>query len=190
MQQVDQAARLSTISSLAARANREVEAEDWDAAAATYQKILDQDANVAAARDGLGNARARIALRNEMQKYIEDPDRLADADEMNAAASLMTRIARIAPQGPKLKASKEALARVLKRAASPVPVRLVSDSATDVAVYKVGRLGKFDSTELELRPGVYTAVGSRPGFKDVRRQFRVSPDAAMDPVVVQCEEPI
>jgi hypothetical protein len=69
-------------------------------------------------------------------------------------------------------------------------VQLVSDNVTDVTVFKVGRLGVFNSQELSLRPGVYVAVGNRPGYRDVRVEFRVAPEIEMDPVVVQCEERI
>jgi len=43
---------------------------------------------------------------------------------------------------------------------------------TDVSIYKVGKLGNFTETELTLRPGIYVAVGSRPGYRDVRLEFR------------------
>jgi len=81
------------------------------------------------------------------------------------------------------------LDQLLGVAVTPVRVMLESDNLTDVTVFKVGRLGVFSSRTLELRPGAYTAVGSRPGYRDVRRNFRVSPgnDAA---VVVRCEERI
>jgi hypothetical protein len=41
-----------------------------------------------------------------------------------------------------------------------------------------------------LRPGAYTVVGSRVGYRDVRRQIRVGADGVAGPVVVRCEEPI
>jgi len=92
--------------------------------------------------------------------------------------------------GPRLADQRDELARLLKRAATPLTVTLVSDAMTNVAIYKVGKLGAFAQTELELRPGTYVAVGSRPGYRDVRREFRVAPEVEMEPVVVQCEEPI
>ena len=69
-------------------------------------------------------------------------------------------------------------------------MQLVSDNVTDVAIYKVGKLGAFNTTELSLRPGTYVAVGSRPGYRDVRLEFRVAPEIDMQPVVVRCEEQI
>ena len=80
--------------------------------------------------------------------------------------------------------------RSVQRAATPVSVALVSDNLTHVSVYKVGNLGNFTNRELTLRPGTYVAIGIRPGFRDVRLEFRVAPEIDMQPVVVRCEEQI
>ena len=72
----------------------------------------------------------------------------------------------------------------------PLTVTLVSDNVTNVSIYKVGKLGSFETHELDLRPGTYVAVGSRPGYRDVRLEFRVAPEIDTQPVVVRCEEPI
>ena len=42
---------------------------------------------------------------------------------------------------------------------------------------------------LLLRPGVYTAVGIRNGYRDVRIKFEVRPDQA-NTVAVRCVETI
>ena len=65
---------------------------------------------------------------------------------------------------------------------------LVSDNATDVTVYRVGRLGSFERRALQLRPGRYTIVGSRAGCRDVRKEIVL--DAGMAPVTIRCEERI
>jgi hypothetical protein len=69
-------------------------------------------------------------------------------------------------------------------------VTLVSDNATEVTVYRVGELGTFAARELELKPGRYTAVGSRRGFRDVRETFTVLPGRENGPVTVVCVESI
>ena len=92
--------------------------------------------------------------------------------------------------GPRLAEQRDELSRLLKRAATPVAVQLVSDNITSVSIYKVGALGAFTSRSLELRPGTYVAVGARPGYRDVRLEFRVAPEIDMQPVIVRCEEPI
>jgi len=67
---------------------------------------------------------------------------------------------------------------------------LVSDNLTEVTVYRVGRLGRFSQRVLNLRPGTYTVVGSRPGYRDVRRRLMVSPNQSSKPLEVRCEEAI
>ncbi|MEO0995991.1 MAG: protein kinase [Pseudomonadota bacterium] len=188
--QVDQAARLAAIGRLEQAARSAETAEDWQAAANAYSDMLKQDENLAVAREGLARARSRIALDRQLESYLGDPDQLADESEMAAAAGLLTRLARIDAPGPRLTRQKEELSRVLKRAAQPVTVELRSDGVTEVAVFKVGRLGRFEAMTLELRPGVYTAVGTRAGYKDVRLEFRVAPEQPEQPVIVQSEEPI
>lgn len=75
-------------------------------------------------------------------------------------------------------------------AGQPVSVLLLSDGATEITVYRVGRLGAFDSRQLQLRPGRYVAVGTRPGYRDVRVEFEIAPGRAAAPVLVRCEEPV
>jgi hypothetical protein len=61
---------------------------------------------------------------------------------------------------------------------------------TEVTLFRVGVLGSFTATEVDLRPGNYTAVGSRDGYRDVRRTFTVLPGRELEPISVICEEPI
>ena len=77
-----------------------------------------------------------------------------------------------------------------RAAQMPVRVSLESDGVTEVVIYRVGRMGSFLNQQVELMPGRYAVVGSRPGYRDVREEVIVRPGAAPDPVVVRCEEPI
>ena len=72
--------------------------------------------------------------------------------------------------------------------ARPSTVLIESDGLTEVTVTRVGRLGTLTRRTLELRPGEYTATGTRRGYRDIRRRFTVSPGAASPSVVVRCEE--
>jgi len=188
--QVDQEIRLSDIRRLEQVAANQEDAEQWQAAIATYQDVLKIDPDLQFANEGLSRARSRAALHDKLAHYIDDPDTLNDQVAMQTATQLLLDVTRMQPIGPRLTDQKNELSRLLKRAATPLSVRLVSDNMTDVAIYKVGRFGNFSSQEIELRPGRYVAVGSRPGYRDVRVEFRVSPEVEMEPVVVQVEEPI
>jgi tetratricopeptide (TPR) repeat protein len=188
--QVDQEIRLQDIRRLEAQAAEQVDNERWEEAVQTYQSLLDIDGDLQFAKEGLAIANQRVALHETLAGYIEDPDALSADITMQKATRLLLDISRISPVGPRLDDQKEALSRLLKRAATPLDVQLVSDNMTDVAIYQVAKFGTFSRQDLQLRPGVYVAVGSRPGYRDVRVEFRVAPEIEMTPVVVQCEEPI
>jgi hypothetical protein len=109
---------------------------------------------------------------------------------MQKVTKLVVDVSLMEDIGPRLAEQRDELSRLLKRAATPITVNLVSDNMTSVSIYKVGILGNFINHKLDLRPGTYVAIGARPGFRDVRLEFRVGPEVEMQPVVVRCEEPI
>jgi tetratricopeptide (TPR) repeat protein len=190
MLQVDQGIRLDRIAALENKAQQEERDEQWEMAAETYKNVLEIDGNLLFAQEGLGRAQQMSALHAQLDEYIADPDSLSAAATMSRATRLVVDITRMPTIGPRLAEQRDQLSRLLKRAATPLTVRLVSDNATDVAIYKVGKLGSFETRELDLRPGTYVAVGSRPGYRDVRLEFRVSPEMDLQPIVVRCEEAI
>ena len=188
--QVDQGIRLDRIASLERKAAAEQRNEEWETAIETYESILEIDPNLLFANEGLQQSRDRAALHARLDEYIENPDSLSDATTMGRATRLVVDITRMPEVGPRLSEQRDQLSRLLKRAATPLTVRLVSDNLTEVSIYKVGKLGSFESRQLDLRPGTYVAVGSRPGYRDVRLEFRVAPEIDMEPIVVRCEETI
>ena len=188
--QVDQGLRMSNINTLEQEAVSLERSEHWDAAATTYEEILKVDGNLAFAKDGLSKAQRMSALHTRFDEYIKDPDRLSVPSVMQRATKLVVDATVMPEIGPRLAGQRDELSRLLKRAATPVTVQLVSDNMTAVSIYKIGVLGSFGSTDLNLRPGTYVAIGIRPGFRDVRVEFRVAPEIEMQPVEVVCKEPI
>ena len=188
--QVDQGIRLANIRRLEQEARSLDENEQWEASVAVYKEILGIDADLQFAKEGLQYATSRAALHNRLQAQIDDPDTLSDQMNVQNATRMLLEVARVSPMGPRLEEQKIELSRLLKRAATPLKVQLISDNATNVAIFKVGKFGSFSMQELELRPGVYVAVGNRPGYRDVRLEFRVAPEIEMKPIVIQCEEQI
>jgi hypothetical protein len=71
-----------------------------------------------------------------------------------------------------------------------VIVTLESNNQTQVTIYHVGRIAPFLTTEIELKPGTYTLVGSRAGYRDVRMQITVGPDTGDKRYDIRCEEAI
>jgi len=190
LMQVEQGMQLDDITVLEQEAKALERDEHWDAVVTTYDEILKIDGNLAFAIEGRANAREMSALHKRLDDYLSDPDKLSMPSVMQKATLLVVDITRMPDIGSRLAAQRDELSRLLKRAATPIPVALVSDNVTQVSVYKVGSLGRFSNTELSLRPGTYVAVGVRPGFRDVRLEFRVAPEIDMQPVVVRCEEQI
>jgi tetratricopeptide (TPR) repeat protein len=188
--QVDQGIRLSRIAELEQRGVSLEQSEQWDTAIETYENILELDANLQFAQEGLVRAKQMAALHEKLEAYISDPDVLSAPSTMQRATALFLEVTRLPSIGPRLADQRDQLSRLLKRAATPLVVQLVSDNATDVSIYKVGRLGSFATHELSLRPGTYVAVGSRPGFRDVRLEFQVAPEVDSGPIVIRCEETI
>ena len=92
--------------------------------------------------------------------------------------------------GPRLARESARLGELVTAASRPRPVILISDGETAVTIYRVSHFGSFTEKRLELRPGKYTVVGSRPGFRDVRIAFRVSGTGEPTTLVVQCTERI
>lgn len=188
--QVEQEVRLARIRRLEQEAKTLEENEQWQAAVATYQEILEIDSLLRFAREGLARSRQKAALFAQLEQWIGQPDALAVPATMQAATNVLLDISRMPSVGPRLEDRKNELARLLKRAATPLTVKLISDNATQVSIFRVGQLGTFTSRTLELRPGHYVAVGSRPGYRDVRLEFQVAPELELEPIVIKCEERI
>ena len=188
--QVDQEVRLGSIRRLEKEARALESGEEWQEAIAKYEEILEVDEDLQFARAGLANARERAAIHRRMEEFIDAPDSLSAPATMQSATQLLLDVTRITPMGPRLEDQKNELSRLLKRAATPLAVQLVSDNATDVSIFRIGRLGTFATREITLRPGEYVALGSRPGYRDVRMEFRVAPEIEMSSIVVKCEEQI
>ena len=91
---------------------------------------------------------------------------------------------------PKLAKKITTLKRLVAEASIPVMVNLQSDGETDVSIYHVGQLGAFTNQQIELLPGGYTVVGTRPGYRDVHKQLAVIPGKQGVTLNIRCEEVI
>jgi hypothetical protein len=164
--------------------------ERWPDAVLRYREALAIDATLVDARDGLARASERALLDQELAAIIALPERVYSSAVYAAARQSVQGAEAIGAAGPRLSEQRTRVAALLRLADTPVQVPLVSDNLTAVTIYRVGELGTFNERSVDLRPGRYTVVGTRSGFRDVRRELHVSPSAAAAPVRVACEEPI
>jgi hypothetical protein len=152
--------------------------------------VAELDSTVAAAQEGIARVSPRSSLNEQLELYLTQPERLFSQPVRAAARDTLARAGSIQNPGPVLQKQVATLKDWLVRADVPVPVALHSDNLTQVTIYRVGQLGTFAERSLELVPGSYTVVGTRPGYRDVRREINVRPGAASEPVVIRCEDRI
>ncbi|MFK8016673.1 MAG: protein kinase [Gammaproteobacteria bacterium] len=188
--QLELARRSASVSSLQQRAQALEQQEDFAGALGVYREARALDPNLGFARDGETRNAERVELLETLNSYVDDPDRLMSDSVYDNAVQALDRARALNTPGRALTTASARLAAVLTTSRITAKVTLASDNLTDVLVYRVGRLGRFERQEVELRPGRYTAVGSRAGYRDVRREFRVGPGAAEGVVDVRCEERI
>jgi eukaryotic-like serine/threonine-protein kinase len=142
------------------------------------------------ARHALEVATERARLDKELELIIAHPERTySDAVYTAARATLQHGQAITAP-GPVLSRQLGQVADLLNQAATPVDITLRSDNLTSVTVYRVGELGNFTQRALQLKPGRYVVVGTRSGYRDVRRELNISPGNAPQALLIQCVDPI
>ena len=188
--QAEQGAKLDQIALTEARALAFERRELWDQAIELYRSMLASDETLLFAQTGLERAQARAGLDAKLANLIDNPSLLLTDAVLADARKLLDAAGAEEPRGPRLTGQLEQLGGLIVLASQPVAVRLTSDQLTTVTLYRVGTLGAFESHELELRPGTYTAIGSRDGYRDVRQTFTVRPGGNLPPISVVCVEPI
>jgi tetratricopeptide (TPR) repeat protein len=162
--------------------------EQWAEAASIYDQVLTVDPTLVFAQKGAMHARQMAKLYQDIDDQLAAPERLA-SESVYANAQALVKAAAALP-GDELARKRTALEQALQASRTPVHVTLESDNITNVVLHQVDQLGRFTVRELDLRPGTYTAVGTREGYRDVRRSFTVVAGQAPQPVVIRCEEKI
>ncbi len=190
LKQIEQEERTHSITARLDAARELETKERWAEALKEYQAVAQLDSTVAFASEGIARTQPRAQLNEQLELYLTQPERLFSAPVRSAAHGTLERAQSIAAPGPTLKQQIATLRDWLARAEVPVQVAIRSDNLTQVTIYRVGALGAFEQRSLELAPGSYTVVGTRPGYRDVRREINVIPGTALEPVIVRCEEKI
>jgi len=175
---------------------RRAEAEDledeerWQDALDAYDAVLRQDGSLAWAQEGRARAGARLQLGDSLQALIDRPDRLSNPRLRDDAAALLQTAQQQPISGPVLRTQIARLTALLPALEKPVRLSLVSDNLTQVTIPSVGSFGSFARRDIELKPGRYTVIGTRDGYREVHRDITVSPGEEYLTVNVSCSEPI
>lgn len=185
--QAESRRRTARIEALQRQALAAERREEWAAALAAYEEALAIEPALRFAQQGRERAAAHLAWERRIAFFATQPSVLDSNAQLADAIGLLRELEAAPPESARLRAAADHLAALVKSAQTPVRVLIESDQQTEVAVYRVGRLGRFAARELNLRPGTYTVVGSRDGYRDERLELVVRPGPEPIRVAVYCK---
>jgi tetratricopeptide (TPR) repeat protein len=188
--QADAAIRLVLIRDLEKEASVAEQSEDWRHAVEAYLAVLKIDNSLQFAIQGKARSLKRLRMDKRLQYYLDNARTLESDPYLEQAIDLLKEAEAVSPKGPRIDAQIEKFKPLVQIARTPVNIIFKSDNLTDIAIYKKGKLGKFMQKELELRPGTYTIVGVRDGYKDVRQKITIKPEDPQRYITIKCEEEI
>jgi tetratricopeptide (TPR) repeat protein len=188
--QAEQGEKLDTIALAEARALAFERREMWAEAIDVYEAALAADSTLDFARAGLERSRGRADLDIKLENLLANPNLLLTDSTLADAGLLADQARELATPESRIGTQVARLDELIRLASTPLTIELTSDELTDVTVYRVGPLGAFANKVVQVRPGTYTAVGSRNGYRDVRATFTVLPGQALAPIHIVCTEPI
>ncbi len=165
-------------------------AEKWADALLRYDTLLARDPTLAFARAGRTRVVPRAELARRLEALLANPARLSAPEVRREAGRLLADAGNIRADAPVLRGQADKLRTALQLYDQPVLAVIQSDGATLVSVQRIGNFGAFTRRELQLKPGRYVAVGSRAGFRDVRREFTITPGTGGMVIEVRCTEAI
>jgi tetratricopeptide (TPR) repeat protein len=164
--------------------------EQWEQANGFYSKMMALDKSVIKARIGGIRTQARAKLDKELQSALDKPERLTSPGVFAQSKRAYAEARRIKKPGNKLTNQLSQLNKLLNDIQQPIAVKIQSNNQTNVTLNKVGSLGSFTAKSMDLKPGKYTLIGTRNGYRDVRREFTLLPNKSVTTIVVQCVEKI
>lgn len=190
LRQIDTSAREQQIARLRQQGQAAENGERWDSALKIYGAALAIDPALQFAVAGTARSRERIRIDKRLRYYLDHPENLSSERYLQEARDLLFVAEALSPRGPQLAAQIQTLDTRIQAAQTRIPLTVLSDGETEVAVLRVARLGRIKNQTLELRPGIYTIIGMRDGYKDVRQTIRLEADQQALQVTIACQEKI
>lgn len=171
-----------------ARAARQ--SDNWVAAEDLYARagaIVPDDPQVAGGYELAGNINR---LRNDLGKFLDQPERLASEAVAGNASDLVSRARDVSDLSPALARNAAAVANLIEAYATKVSVRILSDGVTRISVRGVGQVGVTTDRTIQLRPGSYTFEGTRAGFRSKLVSVDIPPGTDGLVLEIYPDEPI
>ena len=164
---------------LLAEALRLEQAQDWRGADAAWRRALAADPELKSAHQGRARAAPYLAAARELARLraAENP---YDPAVLQRIRQWLADLEARGLRAPQLAKAAGELTALLAAAKTPVALTLTSDGESELEIYGVGRLGRVARKTLQLPPGDYTAVASRPGYRDVQARLRLRPGRPLE----------
>jgi tetratricopeptide (TPR) repeat protein len=164
--------------------------EHWRQAVAVYDTMLRENPSWAFAKRARARDEAQAKLSESLEEIIEHPRELGLPSVRDEAVALLQEAREENPSGPVLQSLAQQVTRLLPALDRPVLLNLISDNATQVTIPSIGVFGAFGKREIRLKPGTYTVIGTRDGYREVEQEFTVEPGQQSVTITVTCSEPI
>lgn len=181
-------------------ANRHEENEQWLMANENYNKILEIDADINEIIYKKQRVKGYIKLNKLLNNIVSKPERLQNDQIFHQSKKSLEFIKLELSQNnnfyyKKLKTpilyKKIIIAEdLIKKANTIINVTLKSDNKTEITLYRVKKLGKLIEKNITLRPGNYTIVGSKAGYRDFRKNYKIKASDKNVIIYIQCKDKI
>jgi len=164
----------------------------YEAARNLYKEAVALDPDSKEARTGLEKASSLYLANIRYSQNVASAGRYIEEGRYPLAAKLFnqamsSRPAKLAPAQLK---KEETIRKTLEAQSKEVPVTVESDGRTYVSIIGVLPPDRFKDKDLKLFPDVYKVRGTRKGYQDVEKEFKVDATKGNQTVTVECTEKI
>ncbi len=165
--------------------------DDWEQSAAAYHQVLSLVPKHNEALESVKFVGQIIAIQQLLDDFLKQPDRLSSANIAVAADRVINEAQKFGFSSARLLTTREKLQVEIEKWSSKIPVRILSDGATEVGIRGIGRVGQVIDRTIELKPGQYVFQGSRRGYRTILIDVYVNLEDNMPvEVTIICDEPI
>lgn len=164
----------------------------YEAARNLYKEAVALDSNSNEARTGLEKASSLYLAGIRYSQNISSAQRYLDEGRYPLASKLFnqamtTRPAKLASAQLK---KEETIRDILETQSEEVPVVVTSNGRTYVSIIDVLPPERFRETDLKLYPDVYKIRGTRKGYRDVEKEWKIDATKGSPSINIECTEKI
>ncbi|MCF4010661.1 hypothetical protein [Rheinheimera sp. UJ63] len=162
-------------------------ADEWPTVQLLANKALNTAPDNPDLQQSLQQAERIMAASQQLNSYVQQPERLTDANIQKAANAAIARAEPLGTLSSKLTAQILQLKQLLLVKQQPVAVRIQSDERTYIRVLGVGNVGEIKDKTIQLAPGSYQFEGACEGYRTEIITVAVHPSPTPIEVALKCK---